>query len=58
MTYRDYGSGAIHEYNNKEYYVISAILSKDGEEFITTSESFLSMNRDLKANFPKPLTAL
>ncbi len=58
MTYRDYSDGAIHEYNNKEYYVISAILSKDGEEFITTSKSFLSMNRDLKANFPKPLTAL
>lgn len=58
MTYRDYGSGAIHEYAGSQYYVTSVIISNDGKYYITTSESFLSMNRDLKSNFAKQITML
>lgn len=58
MTYRDYSDGAKHEYAGSQYYVISAIVSNDGEYYIETSESFLSMNRDLKSNFAKQITML
>lgn len=58
MTYRDYGSGAKHEYAGSQYYVTSAIVSNDGKYYITTSESFLSMNRDLRSNFAKQINML
>ena len=58
MTYRDYGSGAKHEYAGSQYYVTSVIISNDGKYYITTSESFLSMNRDLRSNFAKQITML
>lgn len=58
MVYRDYSSGAAHEYNGKEYYVSSVILSNDGDRYIAVSESFLSMNDHLRSNSPKSVSSM